>query len=737
MMDDFNNQYSQVNQYEMNNEASFDDDEDAAVREQLTRGIVVTDTQILESSHLPFYTKHQPCTDFPFLFLFLCFLLVLCVMYGSTHSTHWSAQPKTLLYPTDFLGRSCGSQNKQQYSLTKKSESLESVNTLSIPYVNACKKSVYSKQCQEQVFALFSKFTNKNEFYDLRDKPYLYYLNTEEPAKYGGVCVSYCPGIKEDADYCPPELEEHSVNGTHTGRCSYTRMDGEKFTEATDKLQFRTVLNRCIPTTASLKAAHFAPAADVLDRYASMLPEVFSESVAHVVRQWKVVLLSLVISLLLAFVFLVVIRLFARFFIWFIFTTVFIGLVIGLVLSTAEATQWRQRYLPVTPRTENFYYYSSKLSSQTYGIIAIFTGMSLFMYSVFIYVYYKDIQRSVGIMRESARAVSSIPQLLLFCLGMFLSLLLFYMYWFLMSVNLWSVGTASVVEENTVFVFSRFMRAASTIHLFAFFWLSQFISAYSVTTIANVICQWYFTPKAKRPILFLTMPVLRAALTVLLYNMGSVAFGSLVVGIVKFISFVLKRAVNKFEKALNKQNVVVTTVVGCFACIIRVMIAFINKIVNTISKHAFIQIGIYGTGFLESSFNAITLLKNNTAQILVLDWIVDWIVFCGKICVAVVTCYCAYWLSLVIPSSTGKIEPTTNFSLVLLALVFLTSYRIASLFLSVYETATDTIIHCYLIDEQLSNTNPSRPMCCSSELLGLMEYERTLNEEVLKMNAEE
>lgn len=703
---------------------------------------------------LPFKTKHQPCNDFFFLFLFLCFLLILSVVYGSSR-WKWKAQPKTLLYPTDFLGRSCGSQNKAPAASTstsggnswfrRKSDQknvaslFPSVNTLSVPYVAACQSSVYSEECQQQVWHLFKDFYNSKEdqFYDLTSKPYLYFLDTQDPTAHGGICVSYCPGMKKNANYCPPELEPNMKNGTAVGGCMFKRPDGKEFVEPSDQLQFRTVINRCIPTSQSLKAAHFVPATDVLSKYASMLPPAVTESVAHVARQWKIILLSMVGSLLLGFVFMFVIRLFAKFFIWFAISTVFIMLLAASSLSLMEAFQWREKYIPISavPRSENFYYYSSMLSTQMYGLISIALGMLLIVYSWFLYLHMKTVNRAVGIMREAARAVSSVPQLMLFSVGMFSFLLVFYLYWFLMSINLWSSGSTVVEKQNTVFAYSKLIRLSSTLHLFAFFWISQFITAFTTTAAANVISQWYFTPKQKRGTMFLTMPVARAASTVLFYSLGSVAFGSLVVGTVKFLSFVLKRFVAKVERAL-KNKPVVGTLASILAWIIRFFISIFNWIVSTITKHAYIQVAIYGTTFLASSRKAMKLIRKHNAQILVLDWIVDWVLFCGKIFVAIATCYLAYWMSLVIPSSSGKVEPTNNFSLLLLSFIFFTSYRISSLFFNVYETATDTIIQCYMIDEQLCVSEPSRMMCCSTELLGLMEFEKQMNEAEIRTNGE-
>jgi len=678
--------------------------------------------------------KHKLCTDFLFLFLLLCFLLFLSALYSGVHYK-WTPQPKSLIYPTDSIGRSCGSQNRK-YSLSNNKNTLQSVNKLSIPYDPSCQESVYSEKCQAQVLKLLETYSNKEEFYDMRNKPYLYFLDAANPETFGGICVSYCPGMKPGAHYCPPELTPNTdANGTETGGCSYKRPDGKVFVEA-DELQFNTILNRCIPTKQSLTAAHLSPS-PVLKKYADMLPPTLSESVAYVIRQWKLILLSLVISLLLGFIFVVVIRLFAKFFVWFVILTVFFLLVTGSVLSLMEAFQWRKKYFPSNSMNvgDNFYSFNSKFSSEMYGVIGIGLIITLFIYIWFLSSYAKYVQRALSIMREAARGVSAIPQLLLFSVGMFFILLIFYMYWFLMSINIWSSGSTVVEKQNTVFLFSSAMRFISIFHLFAFFWISQLIVAFTTTTVASVICEWYFTSKQKRNTVFLTMPVLRAACTLLFYNMGSIAFGALVVGTVKFMSFVLKRIIIKTE-AMLRNRTFIGTIAIIFAWIIRLLIAVFNKVVSTISKHAYIQVAIYGTGFLESSRNAVSLLHSHTAQILILDWIVDWVIFCGKVCIAATTCFIVYWLSLIVPSNSGTVEPTSNFSLVLFAVIFCSSYLIASLFLSIYEVATDTIVQCYLIDEQLCTDDPSRRMCCSSELLGVMEFERRMNEEELKTNGE-
>lgn len=509
-------------------------------------------------------------------------------------------------------------------------------------------------------------------------------------------------------------------------------------------------MNRCIPTSQSITASHFVPSTSaLLSKYGAMLPPVISESVAHVIRQWKLIVLSMVASLCLSFGFMLLVRLFAKFFIWFVVSTVYLMLLAACSLSLMEALQWRQKYLPATTTfTFNktaaggsassdavFYYYSSMLSSQAYGLIALALGLILVIYSWFLYSHLKTVNRAVGIMREAARAVSSVPQLMLFSVGMFCLLTIFYLYWFMMSINLWSLGSTLVEKENTTFVYSKIMRYSSMLHLFAFFWISQFIAAFTTTTASNVISRWYFTPKNQRGVMFLTMPIVRAAITVLFYNLGSVAFGSLIVGTIQFLSFVLRRFVSRVEKAMRNKPVV-GRIVSILAWIVRFLISVFNWLVSTITKHAYIQVAIYGTSFLTSSRKALKLITKHTAQILVLDWIVDWVLFCAKIFVSLITCYLTYWLSLVIPSSSGKVEPTDTFSLLLLSCIFFTSFRIASLFFNVYETATDTIIQCYMIDEELSMAEPSRRMYCSTELLGLMEVEKQENEEVIRMNGE-
>ena len=73
-------------------------------------------------------------------------------------------------------------------------------------------------------------------------------------------------------------------------------------------------------------------------------------------------------------------------------------------------------------------------------------------------------------------------------------------------------------------------------HFFGYLWITQFIIAVEQTTIAGAIASWYWVLDKKQ---IPSFPVLSSLKRVIRYHLGSMAFGSLIIAIIKFIRAVL------------------------------------------------------------------------------------------------------------------------------------------------------------------------------------------------------
>jgi choline transporter-like protein 2/4/5 len=95
--------------------------------------------------------------------------------------------------------------------------------------------------------------------------------------------------------------------------------------------------------------------------------------------------------------------------------------------------------------------------------------------------------------------------------------------------------------------------------------------------------------------------------------MGTVALGSLIIAIVKFI----KAIIENMQRQAQEGG---TSACGCIcACICRCFLNCLENFLSFISKNAYIMTAIYGTDFITSAKDAFNLLMRNILNVIVLD----------------------------------------------------------------------------------------------------------------------
>ena len=101
---------------------------------------------------------------------------------------------------------------------------------------------------------------------------------------------------------------------------------------------------------------------------------------------------------------------------------------------------------------------------------------------------------------------------------------------------------------------------------------------------------------------FLTFFFFKQAIrTTIRYHLGTVAFGSLIIAIIKTIRTVLAYIQRQAKKSKNK---VLEYIMMCLQCFMWCL----EKIMKFINKHAYIITAIYGHGFCRSAGKAFWLL---------------------------------------------------------------------------------------------------------------------------------
>ncbi len=162
----------------------------------------------------------------------------------------------------------------------------------------------------------------------------------------------------------------------------------------------------------------------------------------------------------------------------------------------------------------------------------------------------------------------------------------FYGYWVALSIYLYSSGEVS--KSNGSFlpevIWTSTTRYAWWYHLFALFYINAFLDAYSQFVLSSSACIWYWTPPKSSP----DRPVYRSFFRAGRYHLGSLAFGSLIVAIIKFCVAILQYIKQKVDVAgVNDHS---AKIYKCFLTCCQCFLTCCAKCIEFINKHAYIQV---------------------------------------------------------------------------------------------------------------------------------------------------
>ena len=174
-----------------------------------------------------------------------------------------------------------------------------------------------------------------------------------------------------------------------------------------------------------------------------------------------------------------------------------------------------------------------------------------------------------------------------------------------------------------------------------------------------------------------------------MHHLGTVAFGSLIIAIIKTIEAVLAYIQRQAKKSHNK---VLEYLMMCLACLMWCL----EKIMKFINKHAYILTAIYGYSFCKSARHAFWLLLRNILRVAAVNMLSSFLLLVGKLLIPIATtfiCYLAIAYGTNTSDVSGIVAP--------LVFVFMLSYWIACMFLEIFGMGIETILFCFIADEEM------------------------------------
>lgn len=318
----------------------------------------------------------------------------------------------------------------------------------------------------------------------------------------------------------------------------------------------------------------------------------------------------------------------------------------------------------------------------------------------------------IALFQEGSLVLRTIPLLLFLPIVTFIIMGAWLVFWVYVFIGLGSSG------ERTFDKASGFVRLVDRAdyermwwyHLFALFWVTQFIIACQQFVMAGASVLWYFASKEQKASCCNNGMVRSAIWNLIRYHLGSVAFGSLIIAIIQMIRAVLAYIEKKTAKSTS------TWVKWLLRCLQCCMWCF-EKCMKFINKNAYIEIAIYGFSFCSAAKKAFGTLLSNVLRVAALNIIGTFVLFMVKVLVMSIVGIISiklFW---------NDDENENNFFGLVVLLIIVIAYFIADCFVDTYEIIVDTMLICFCEDAARESTEKF----ASPRLIRFMGKSATIN----------
>ena len=311
---------------------------------------------------------------------------------------------------------------------------------------------------------------------------------------------------------------------------------------------------------------------------------------------------------------------------------------------------------------------------------------------IFILAMCNRIRLAVALIQVTAKYLNNTWSIIFVPFLFFAIMILWITYWISLSIFLYATGELGKSKVIASFEWTSNIRYAWWFHLFSLFYITAIISAYSQFVYSSSACIWYFTSEKGTEEHYIRKSFKRG----IRYHFGSLAFGSLIIALCRFIMVWFEYIKKRVEKTSEK-----VTESKCFKCIIscfQCCVGCIGKIMEYINKHAYIQIALKGDSFCTAAWEGFALIVRNLGRFSTLAMIGSLFTTIGTIFISVCSAVIGYFVITEAPVFADKLN-----SCVLPVVVFLIIGFIMGLVtMSIFGISGDALMHAFLLDEELN-----------------------------------
>lgn len=234
-------------------------------------------------------------------------------------------------------------------------------------------------------------------------------------------------------------------------------------------------------------------------------------------------------------------------------------------------------------------------------------------------------------------------------------------------------------------------------HLFGGLWVNAFLIGCFQFLVAAACCIWYFTHTSDTAG---KGSICIGIKWILVYHLGSIAFGSCIIAIVQFIRIIFEYYKKQIEAA-NQKNPLVKFLLCCTSY----LLACLERCIKFITKNAYIQIALTSKNFCRSAWNAFILVVKNIFRFGFVTSVGAIFMFLGRLFIIVITVAASY-LEMTKWTEISSQVSSPYFPCIVSGII---AFLIGAVFMSIFAFASDTILQCFLLDEELGAMGKGRP----------------------------
>ena len=248
------------------------------------------------------------------------------------------------------------------------------------------------------------------------------------------------------------------------------------------------------------------------------------------------------------------------------------------------------------------------------------------------------------------------------------------------------------------------------IQLFGFFWSVNVLIFAGQMAIAIAIAIWYFDQHGSgastgvaSDVETSTSPMCTGLYHAFVTHFGSVCFGALIITAVQALRACLEYIKAKSKKEGAEQSKLIKVLL----CTCTVCLCCLECCLKFVMQEAFTVMAIFGKNFCRSCQDSYGLITRNTIRLGSLHLIGDSAVVVGKLFVSVFTTLAGY---LLMTRSSSHSDFANSSPLLPTMLIFISSWLVASLFMQVYSQTINTLMVCFIVDEEVNGDAKHAPM---------------------------